>query len=89
MAQAFVMKWIIPERNCVLEQRKLCTKQTNSTPTGFKQIAFESLLQKGSIYTERQRQCCDVVSDIILIKLLRFHNKPSVAAKSVAPTDQM
>ena len=29
------------------------------------------------LYTERQRQCCDVASDIALNKLLRFLNKPS------------
>ena len=28
-----------------------------------------------SVYTEHQRQRCDVVSDITLIKVFEFHNK--------------
>ena len=31
----------------------------------------------GLVYTEQRRQCWDVDGDIVLIKLLRFLNKPS------------
>ena len=32
---------------------------------------------QGSVYTERQRHCCNVTRDIALIELLRFLNKSS------------
>ena len=34
-------------------------------------------LPREPVYTKHQRQCCDVTSNIALIKLLRFLNKPS------------
>ena len=37
----------------------------------------ESLPNLGSVYTERQRQCCDVTSGIDQIKLFRILNKPN------------
>ena len=32
---------------------------------------------RGPVYSERERQCCDVASDTAPTKLLRFLNKPS------------
>ena len=45
----------------------------------------------GPIYTERQDQCCNVTSDIALIKLLRFLNKPSESLQKLVatPIDQI
>ena len=39
-------------------------------------IGMSNLFQ-GPVYTERQRQCCNVTSDIALVELLRFLNKSS------------
>ena len=43
-------------------------------------LSYEILMSScplGPVYTERQRQCCYVTSNITLIKLLRFLSKPS------------
>ena len=37
----------------------------------------------GSVYAERQHHCCDVASDITLIKLFLFLNKPSKSLQKV------
>ena len=42
----------------------------------FLQFFFE-ITALWSVYTENQRQCCDVASNIVLIKLVRFLNKPN------------
>ena len=45
----------------------------------------------GSFYTERQPQCCDVASDLTLINLLRFLNKPRESFQKwiITPVDKI
>ena len=52
-------------RNETKQNKKKCLAQTHSVDNPL-----------GHAYTERRRQCCYIVSDSTLIKLLTFLNKP-------------
>ena len=55
-------------------------------------LSFSSLRRMlWLVYTEHQRQCCDVAGDIVLIILLRFLNKSGESLQQwvATPIDQM